>query len=270
MRDMNKLVEMVGENAEIRQDGVSVPVKVRSVNSPHSLGNATDTWQIEVSPAEKERGASWYARGWMAHASTPGAWGLRVPKDSTKCAICGKRFEGSGGRLKHTIGAGKYDSMRAVKWIDVSRPVGDHERWAHPKCLHAVRNDKSKWPAGLVFVDTPESVDEQRQDQALKILIEQGRDRVDAHRAVTWVNGREPAIIGELLDKDKLVPKVGDIVSSDKSGIGKVVRVDYSCADTFVEFPSRAGLPTYYTRSYLANITLISRDGKVIDRKYSP
>ena len=94
MRDMNKLVEMVGENAEIRQDGVSVPVKVRSVNSPHSLGNATDTWQIEVSPAEKERGASWYARGWMAHASTPGAWGLRVPKDSTKCAICGKRIEG--------------------------------------------------------------------------------------------------------------------------------------------------------------------------------
>ena len=261
---MEKLIEMVGEKIKITSGDESVDATMRSVNK-----EGDGTWTLAVTAAEKELSPFALVRGWLGHLSVCGAFGLRVPKDSTKCTICGKKIEGSDGRLKQHIS--NYEALRAVKWIDVTRPIGDHEKWAHPKCLHAVRYDKSQWPAGLCFVESPESVDLKRQDAAVKVLKEKGHDLYTACRAVAWEKGKEPAIIGQLLDVEKLVPEVGDVISIwALGGSWNIVNIG--------EHPLHSGalltlLNTDGARKAQSlgtkGVTLLVRNGKVVNKAYT-
>lgn len=262
---MEKLIEMVGENVKIMSGGESVDAVLRSANLEKN-----GHWTLDVAGREKGPSAHALVRGWMGHLAVIGAFGLRVPKDSTKCAICGKKIEGSDGRLKQHID--NYEAMRAVKWIDVTRPTGDHEKWAHPKCLHAVRFDKAQWPAGLVFQEAPESVDEKRQDEACKILKAKGHTGYEVLRMISWEKGKEPAIIGQLLDVEKLVPEVGDVVGAPIGNTAYVIdRVQYNnprgytCTGRAVGGSGACDLHG----GYLRLCTLLVRNGKVVNKAYT-
>ena len=102
-------------------------------------------------------------------------FGLRVPRQDGRCAVCGRVIRAAEGRLPT-----EYDRKKMVHWNDFSRPIGDTSRVAHPSCLRDLQDHPSKWPAGLHYAPIPTSDDAARQTQARKKLEAEGCDKHDA------------------------------------------------------------------------------------------
>ena len=261
---MEKLIEMVGEKIKITSGDESVDAVLKTANRCNN-----GLWNLQATAAEKELSTAELSRGWMTF-STAGYSGLHVPTNDETCKVCGKRIEGKNGRLKQHIGNEKYDAMRAVKWIDIARPLGDSEKWAHPKCLHSVREDSSKWPAGIHYTEVPKHIDVERQGEAYKKLLGKGHDHYEAATMVKWEKGKEPAIIGQLLDVEKLVPEVGDmVVAHGETFILEHVRWDIERGLTSRGRSTTGAGTCDLEGGYHTKVTLLVRNGKVINKAYT-
>ena len=148
------------------------------------------------------------AEGWRGGIG----FGSFMPRKDCQCVICKKQVEGDTRRMSD-IPAKEREANRMIRWNDFSAPAGDRERFAHPACLMSVAHDSERWPVGLTYhVDEP-SKSLLRQREALKKLVEEeGVDITDAFRSVLWYGGREPSVIGHMIDPKTYYPEIGDTI----------------------------------------------------------
>ena len=157
------------------------------------------------------------------------------------CAICGKKTPADRGK---GLALGK--SARVASWIDITRPEGDTRLYAHLECLEKVHMDQDKWPAGVMYYRRRNSTARIAQQRAIKRLIAEGTDKIDAWKLCSYRDGEPPKIIGEVLNRefaplpsDVVDPMLGDVVRfsryRDDRELGVVTGIKrYGTAPAFV------------------------------------
>lgn len=262
---------MPGKAGQFTSDDGDVQIEgfLSTVEQSHSLYSGT-TVTLTLNDARGDfvegRHAEAPGEGWMGGIG----FGLRVPRKDVRCAVCGRTIKATEGRLQDMPPA-EYARKKMVHWNDFSRPLGDTSRVAHPSCLRDLQDHPSKWPAGLHYAPIPVSDDAARQTQARKKMEASGMDRRDAFVKTMWTDGKEPAIVSELVDGKAYRPRSGDVVSvkQDDAVVHAVVEHFSSLASSLVLVQADgSGGFTVAGRRQLEEVRLISRDGKLIDAPY--
>ena len=155
---------------------------------------------------------------------------LASRNDPHRCTICGRDTPAERG-----TGAG---AKKVVGWVDITRPEGDIRVYAHPECLERVHDKPELHPASLSYCPREDTKERTLQRRAIKRLIAEGVEKIDAWKLCSYRDGKAPRIIREVLDRefaplpsdDVVEPMLGDMVKVQATQTGIVTGIARSGA----------------------------------------